>query len=295
MKTNEGRRSSSRCTVAGLLFSVAFAGCMLWFAGNWLSVAGWPKDGKKEPVGENEAEIFRLMGQIAKAQKEYWDRSAGILGQNQFAQFLAHLWITPDHQGRPVEMNLVPKRMALAMGRNHTLHGYFFVDVHERYGGPSEKTVKLDYSRQWAVAAVPAETPKTGFIVFLADESGKVFVKFVKNVPQKYPEEPLRSGWRAVESQEERLLNRHSELGFDFGRFSSNSFVRRLDSGSSQAPPGMTVLVGRRYNQNRHGLGFYFGKALTASFQRFALECIPGRFASAFHRGMAETSPPAAL
>ena len=32
--------------------------------------------------------------------------------------------------------------------------------------------------------------------------------------------------------------------------FSSNSFDRRLDSGSPQAPPGMTVLVGRRCNQN---------------------------------------------
>ncbi len=38
-------------------------------------------------------------------------------------------------------------------------------------------------------------------------------------------------------------------LGFNFGRFSSNSYDRRLDSGSPQAPPGMTVLVGRRYNQ----------------------------------------------
>ena len=39
----------------------------------------------------------------------------------------------------------------------------------------------------------------------------------------------------------------HRGPGFNFGRFSSNSFDRRLDSGSPQAPPGMTVLVGRRY------------------------------------------------
>ena len=38
--------------------------------------------------------------------------------------------------------------------------------------------------------------------------------------------------------------------GFNYGRFSSNRFERRLDSGSPQAPPGMTVLVGRRYNRN---------------------------------------------
>ena len=207
----ESRRPSPRWTVAGLLFSIAFAGCMLWFAGNWLSVAGWPKDGKGESTRENEMEIFKLMGKIAQAQKEYWDRSARILGQNQFAQFLAHLWITPDHQGRPIEMNLVPKRMALAMGRNHTLHGYFFVDVHERHEERSQKPIKLDYSRQWSIAAVPAETPKTGFAVFLADESGKVFVKFVESVPQEYPEKPLRSGWQAVESQEELLLHRHSD------------------------------------------------------------------------------------
>ena len=44
-------------------------------------------------------------------------------------------------------------------------------------------------------------------------------------------------------------------LGFKFGRFSSNSFDRRLDSGSPQAPPGMTVLAGRRFNQNPGGMG----------------------------------------
>ena len=45
--------------------------------------------------------------------------------------------------------------------------------------------------------------------------------------------------------------NTASGLGFNFGRFSSSSFDRRLDSGSPQAPPGMTVSVGRRSNQNR--------------------------------------------
>ena len=36
------------------------------------------------------------------------------------------------------------------------------------------------------------------------------------------------------------------------------------------------------------GLGFNFGHSLTASFQRFALECIPGRFASAFRQAVAD-------
>ncbi len=40
-------------------------------------------------------------------------------------------------------------------------------------------------------------------------------------------------------------------LGFNFGRFSPNSFDHRLDSGSPQAPRGMMVLVGRRNNQNQ--------------------------------------------
>ena len=31
-----------------------------------------------------------------------------------------------------------------------------------------------------------------------------------------------------------------------------------------------------------NGLGFNFGQSLTASFPRFAWECIPGRFASVF-------------
>ena len=44
-------------------------------------------------------------------------------------------------------------------------------------------------------------------------------------------------------------------LGFKFGRFSSNGFHRRMDSGSPQAPPGMTVLAGRRNNQHIGGTG----------------------------------------
>ncbi len=35
-------------------------------------------------------------------------------------------------------------------------------------------------------------------------------------------------------------------------------------------------------------LGFYFGRAITAPFQRFALECTPGRFRSSFCRYLAE-------
>ena len=41
--------------------------------------------------------------------------------------------------------------------------------------------------------------------------------------------------------------------------------------------------------QEIFGLDFYFGNAIAASFQRFALESIPGSLASAFHRGMAAT------
>ena len=44
-----------------------------------------------------------------------------------------------------------------------------------------------------------------------------------------------------------------------------------------------------RSGQKQAGFGFYFCSSRSASFQRFALECIPGRFASALHRCMAET------
>ncbi len=39
----------------------------------------------------------------------------------------------------------------------------------------------------------------------------------------------------------------------------------------------------------KRGLDFYFDHSITVSFQRFALECIPGRFASAFRRCLVET------
>ena len=89
--------------------------------------------------------------------------------------------------------------MALAMGRKQTLNGYFFVDVHHRFSGNRKHAI--DYQSQWAVAAIPADMPKSGFLVFLADESGKVYAKSFTARPTKFPVLPLEAGWRAVASE----------------------------------------------------------------------------------------------
>jgi hypothetical protein len=56
----------------------------------------------------------------------------------------------------------------------------------------------VDLSTQWAVAALPKQPGRTGKLVFLADESGAVFVTPVETFRSRYPLHPGTEGWVAV-------------------------------------------------------------------------------------------------
>jgi hypothetical protein len=50
------------------------------------------------------------------------------------------------------------------------------------------------------VAAIPADLPGSGALVFLADQSGRVFARRASHVPEAFPEKPADAGWRVVET-----------------------------------------------------------------------------------------------
>ncbi len=178
--------------VAGMIFSLGFTGFFILMVWHWVLIAGVIK----MPDAVKPHEVLKLLKEISNAQTAYYQKSDQFLGQKQYASFLPHLWITPDHQGRPIALDLVSKRIALAVGRETSLNGYFFVDVHLRYG-PS-RSHEVDYQRQWAIAAIPSDFGSSGAYVFLADETGKIHARHTDHQPDGFPLFPLKQGWVVV-------------------------------------------------------------------------------------------------
>lgn len=185
--------SMPRLNIYGLIFSLLFCSCLLW-CGFQLTmiteIVSRPTPNSEERLGRT----YENLQTISTAQHQYYDKSAAILGQSQYAQFLAHLWITPDHQGNQIQLDLIPRRLALAMGRKKTLNGYYFKDVHFRIDGNRMK--RIDYSRHWAIAALPIHYRKNGTEVFLADDSGRIYLKKFTKTPDGYPLNPSENGWK---------------------------------------------------------------------------------------------------
>lgn len=187
-------------TLSGLIFSFVFWVTLVVLSGYWLTAAGLVSTPRYLLMGNPEGNTFDRMHKIIQAQQAYFQISADLLDQNQFAQFFAHLWITPDPQGKPLSVNLISKRMALAMGRENSLDGYFFVDIHQR--DDKGQRIAIDCQRGWAIAALPRDMDRSGFALFLADESNTVYVKQVRTVPDVFPARPGEAGWHSVRSKE---------------------------------------------------------------------------------------------
>ena len=188
---------------SGGAFTIIFWTAIGWMTIQWLGAAGILKS--QEHTGPTPAQSLKAytnIRQISRAQALYPDKIKQVLGQPQFAQFMAHLWITPDHRGNPVKLGLIPKKIALAMDDNQTLEGFFFVDIHHRYNGRGKKS-KIDLQQSWAVAALPGKMPGSGFPCFLADESGNVYIKFFTARPVKFPAAPLKQGWLNLSTAKE--------------------------------------------------------------------------------------------
>lgn len=191
--THEAKRAGSGAiTAVRMFFSIVFCGTILVFTWQWLLMAGWIPAGQKP----SESRAIQYMQDIIDAQEAYFTQSRTVLGQEQFAPFLPHLWVTPDHRGVPVRIGLIPKKLAFAMDKGNTRNGYFFVDIHQRY--ETGRFFPVDYQREWAVAAVPGSMPDSGASLFLADQSGNIYRKKVKQLPAHFPLHPLQDGWQAV-------------------------------------------------------------------------------------------------
>jgi len=143
---------------------------------------------------------FKNLQLIAQAQKKYKQMDYDADGKNNYAKFFIHLWTAVNTDSEPTLIKLIPKKIAFAMGAASAIDGYYFRDLHSRELPEKNQTRKLDYEKEWAVTCAPAAYRKTGFLTFLADSSGDILAKKLRDIPSQCPYDPLSNGWTKVES-----------------------------------------------------------------------------------------------
>lgn len=184
----------------GIFFTDLLAIFLAWSGWIWWGSMFGDAREQNHDIRKNEVLAWTRLQEIRAAQEAYHQQTPAPGIPRQYTLFFAHLWTSVDWDGRPVPMNLISKRLASALGPARSLDGYYYIDIHERTRPGSRRKIRIDYDREWAVAAAPALNGKTGNRVFLADESGKVYAKVFPTAPTEFPLEPEKSGWQVIES-----------------------------------------------------------------------------------------------
>ncbi len=123
--------------------------------------------------------------------------------RGEYARFVPHLWQWVDSRGTPVRLDLIPRRLAMAMGATTAVDGYYFVDIHSRTIAGQSAAHAIDYAHQWAIAALPAHFGRTGRIVLLADQTGCLYATAPPRPPTHYPKNPAANGWIIVKTPDD--------------------------------------------------------------------------------------------
>ena len=84
------------------------------------------------------------------------------------------------------------------MGSGGALDGYYYNDLARREVDSKGNTRKNDYTKEWAITAIDAAECQTARRVFLADNSGKIFMKYTIEILEIWPHDPLANGWETI-------------------------------------------------------------------------------------------------
>jgi hypothetical protein len=183
-------------TLPGIVVTILALGLLCaggWYAASALFQNGIP--GQDNRVS-NEIRALEHLKQVQSAQHAFRDRHP----RGEYARFVAHLWQWVDPRGTPVRLNLIPRRLAMAMGATMAVDGYYFVDIRRRTRAGQTGEHVIDYARRWAIAALPANFGQSGRIVFLADQTGRLYATVPPRPPTHYPDDPVEAGWIVVET-----------------------------------------------------------------------------------------------
>ncbi len=195
--------TDKKFSVTGVIITIMVTIGLLWAAGQWLHRYDWPRPITDKERETNCIKAFKNLQLICAAQDKYiqndWDND----GQKVFSRYFVHLWTTLSKESDPILIELIPKKLAFAMGPERAVDGYFYRDLPQRELDLRGNTRKNDYTKEWAITAIDSTYSQTAMRVFLADNSGKILMKYTTETPQIWPYEPPANGWEIVTSIEQ--------------------------------------------------------------------------------------------
>jgi cation diffusion facilitator CzcD-associated flavoprotein CzcO len=181
-------------TFVTIIVTAGFIAAAFTWNSLWL-----PRKVSPEDVQKNLQLTFLNLKAISAAQEEYkktdWDND----GKKQYAKFYIHLWRSVGLNGDPINVNLIPKKLAFAIESSRALNTYYFTDLHDMTLADN-KLEPLDYEKQWAILAQQPNENQKEILYFLADNTGNIFAKSAKYVQQQYPPDPIAAGWTKIDS-----------------------------------------------------------------------------------------------
>ncbi len=198
--------STARMTPSGIVFTLLLAAFIGLIAPWWWAHRPTDDTPSLATLQRNEMQAVDHLRRIVDAQAVYFDKSRSIFGDARYAAFVTHLWTAVDPSGKPVKLDLIPRHLAVAVGTTKATDGYYFIDVRERVALPSKDARTIDYRREWTVAAIPQQAGRTGNLIFMVDQSKKIFARPVKTFSSLYPMDPAADGW--VELPDHAALSR---------------------------------------------------------------------------------------
>jgi hypothetical protein len=201
--------------LAGVGLTILATAGFVWAGVQWFNRNDWPPATPVSQVPRNERRAFERVRKIIDAQQRYrevdWDGD----GEKGYARFLVHLWRSVDGKGRPVEVNLIPRRLAFAMEEAFALDGYLYRDLYERELAQEDqhsdgnaallrRSRPLSEAMEWSIAALPTSPGETGRLTFITDNSGKIWAKETGDLSLSvFPYDPAEQGWIEILSDDE--------------------------------------------------------------------------------------------
>lgn len=213
-----GRQQSLRGRVdrlSGFGLTIFVTVGFVWGGMQWRNRHHWPLEVPVSRIPWNERKAFERLGIIISAQQRYREADWDGDGKTGYAGFLVHLWRSVDGEGRPVEVNLIPRALGFAMEEPHALDGYFYRDLYERELAPegpqsdespdsTRRTRPLNGETEWGMAALPVSPGESGRLVFITDNSAKIWAKAIQDPSfSVLPHDPGRDGWVEIPSDSE--------------------------------------------------------------------------------------------
>lgn len=193
---------NNKITIAGIVFTILVTIGFVWAAAQWLGRNNWPQEPGLKNMPKNEKQAYRNFRLIIDAQEKYYKTDWNKDGKNEYAAFLVHLWKSIDQQSQPLSVGLISKKLGYAMGPSLAVSGYYFKDLYKNKSAQGD-IKQIDHEKAWAMVCIPKTYGKTGRLIFIADNTGRVFARSSKIIPDCYPENPETEDWTKISNAED--------------------------------------------------------------------------------------------